>query len=326
MVKKQILVSGLFIASVLVAVFAVFFPAISFVAVYAASLLCALSMIYVKQPWIQGIGSLVVFVAAWAISGSASAALLFLLLFLPIGVALGLSFKAKLQLNESVSFAVLNSVVFGVVALLVFIGEFSEGSFDIKSVLEPIFLTFKDNLQAAFTVNDQSFVSLFETMGVSVEQYVDYIYLNVIYNIPTFFVCFILFISVIVFWTLKAIFKRTPVKVDFMGRFDGCRISPVGAILYSVSTLLYLFSSTTAFGVAVSNFSNVMTYVMAYAGISLIAYFLDFKNFSPFIKNALIIVSVAVCLIPGGFLNIIALLGFLDSCWNIREKLSNSGF
>ena len=124
---------------------------------------------------------------------------------------------------------------------------------------------------------------------------------------------------------MKAIMIRTQVPVSFMGRFDGFRVSYTGALIYFISSIIMLFASNSVFGIALSNFSNIMTYVFAYAGISLIAYFLDFKNFSPFFKGAILIVAFAICLVPTGLLNIISLLGVIDAYWNIREKLNNSG-
>ncbi len=326
MIKKQILSGGLFVVAVLLAASAALFPSVSFVSVFAASLVGSFAVINSTNPWILGIGSFAAFVIAWIVSGSASAAVLFLILFLPVSSAIGLGFKNKWGFNDVMSFAVLNSAILGVIALVVFIGEFSGGSFDVKSVMEPVFLNFKELLHSAFAVDDPAVGAFYEAMGVSAEQYINVIYLSVVYNIPTFYICFILLISVLCYWLVKAFYKRTPEPVDFMGRFDGCRISRTGAILYSISTILYLFSSNTVFGIIVSNFSNVMTYVLAYAGISFIAYLLDFKNVSPFIKTGVIIASIAVCLLPMGLLNIISLLGFFDSCWNIRERLQNSGF
>lgn len=326
MVKKQILSGGLFVAAVLLAASAVIFPAVSFVSVFAASLVCAFAVITSSTPWIMGIGSLAAFVISWIISGSASAALLFLVLFLPVGAALGLGFKNKWGFNDVIAFAALNGAILGVIALIVFIGEFSGGSFDIKATMEPVLLNFKELLHSAFVIDDPAVNAFYEAMGISSEQYINVIYFSVVYNIPTFYICFILLIAVICYWLVKAFYKRTPEPIDFMGRFDGCRISRTGAILYSVSTLLYLFTSNTVFGIIVSNFSNIMTYVLAYAGVSFIAYLLDFKNVSSFIKTGVIIASIAVCLLPMGLLNIIALLGFFDSCWNIRDRLQNSGF
>ncbi|MBE6891794.1 MAG: DUF2232 domain-containing protein [Ruminococcaceae bacterium] len=326
MMKKQVLSAGLFVVAAILAASAVLFPSVSLVSVFSSSLVCIFSVIFSSNLWVIGIGSLVTFILAWVLSGSASAALLFLILFLPIGVALGLGFRNKWSFNESISYAVLNASVLGVLAIIVFIGEFSGGSFDVKAVLEPVFLSFKDLLRSAFVIDDPSVNAFYGAMGYTAEQYVDRLYYSIVYSLPTFFVCFILLVSVICYWLIKFFFKRTTVQVDFMGRFDDCRIGRTGAILYSLATLFYLFSSHSVFGIVVLNFSNIMTYVLAYAGISFIAYLLDFKNFSQFFKVGIIIASIAVCIIPGGLLNIIALLGFLDSCWNFRERLKNSGY
>ncbi len=326
MVKKQILSVGLFAASVLLAAAAVFLPVISFVSVLLAGIACAVSVILSSTPWVMAVGALVSFLLAWLLTGSASAALLFLVLFLPVGFALGLSFKNKKGLNDTVSFAVLNSAVLGTLALIVFIGEFSGGSFDVKEALDPVLSSFKSGLHTVFATDDPAATALMMSLGFSVESYIESLYYTVIFNIPMFYVSFILLLTVISYWTVKFIFKHTAEPIDFMGRFDGCRVSRLSAILYSIASLIYLFSTSSVFGLFIANYYNIMTCVLAYAGLSFIAYLLDLKNFSPMLKYGILIAAVALSFLPFGFRNLISLLGFFDACWNLRERIQNKGF
>lgn len=325
MAKKQIISVGCLIASVLLACATVFFPFTSLVTVYASAVFFAFAVITSPSLFVVWIGSALTFIAVLLFSGSVSGALMFLLMFFPVGSALGIGFRSKKGFNETMALVSLFAAGLGLLALILFVGEFSDWSFDAKDALSPVFNKMKEFMLESFSAADPAVNSLFESKGASLAQFVNTSCLLLVSYIPLIYMGFMLCLAVLAFWMIKAIMIRTDTPVNFMGRFDGCRISYLGALLYFISTIVMLFSSNSVLGIAIANFSNIMTYVFAYAGISLIAYFLDFKNFSPFFKWAILIFAFAVCLIPTGLLNIISLLGIVDAYWNIREKLNNSG-
>jgi uncharacterized protein YybS (DUF2232 family) len=65
-----------------------------------------------------------------------------------------------------------------------------------------------------------------------------------------------------------------------------------------------------------------MTIVFAYAGLSLIGYFLNMKSISKFVRIIIYIAIIAISLIPFGFSGIIALIGVADSYYHIRQRMS----
>lgn len=321
MAKKQFLSLGFFIGSILFAVAMLYFPVLSLMSIFMSVICFSLSIIFTPRLWTIGVCTPIVFLFVWLISGRVSAALLFTIIFLPVGLALGLGLRKKKSFNDIVSFSTLNIAIIGILFFIVFIGELSNGSFNSKEALEPIFLEIKAALVEVFSVEDSSVNSFLLSYGVSSEQYVNAIFKSFVYNIPTFYVVFMLALSVSCYWVLKVVMKRTAKFNKIPDNFDCCRISYVGAISYFASTFLYLFTSDSVFGMVISNFSNIMTYVFAYAGISVIAYFLNFKKVSSVLKYGLLIFAFSVCLLPVGALNLVALIGVVDSYWDIRKRL-----
>jgi uncharacterized protein YybS (DUF2232 family) len=157
---------------------------------------------------------------------------------------------------------------------------------------------------------------------IAKDTFVDSTYTQLIYSLPYYITAVILVIIILSYWLLKFILKGLSINVSHMGAFTTLTISRTGAIIYFICTLLSIFMSTGAENVVLYNFVSIMTVVFAYAGLSLIGYFLNMKSISKAIRIIIYIAIIAISLIPFGFSGIIALIGVADSYYHIRQRMS----
>lgn len=338
MVKKQIYSIGFFIAAVLFAFSALILPSILidfsllgatvylFAAIVIACVFLAFSVTSSQSLWVVGVGVILTFIGSWIVSGSASFSLLFLILFVPVGATLGFGYRNKKILNDVAMGASVSAVVFGLIAFAVLIGELSGGSFSVEEALRPISESFKQYCIDIFTADVESFELFYKMQGISAKAFALFVYQYIIANIPTFYMSVILLETVFGFWIIKAIMKRTDEQVSFMGRFSDCRISVVGSVFYVICHVLYLIFGDSSVAVAFLNYSNILNYIYVYAGISLIAFFLELKNWSSGMRTVVLAVVIFVCLFAPSLSVLVSMLGLFDSGLNIRGRLQNSGF
>jgi len=338
MVKKQIYSIGLCLASILFAFSSVILPGIFmnisllgsvfcfFISIILSCVCFAFSVIFSPSLWVVGIGVILSFLGTWFVFGSATSAILFLLIFVPVGVALGFGYRNQKILNDTVMAAAINATVLGLIAFAVLIGESSGGSFDITAALEPISKSFEDFLVGIFTDEAVASNPLFFMLGTTPKAFAFFLYSYIISNIPTFYMSFILFEAVVSFWIIKSIMKRTKESVSFMGRFCDCKVSFIAVVFYCISNIVCMLFPDRDFTFAFSNYSNILNLVFIYAGISLIAYFLEFKNFGTVTKNIILVFVIVIGFTSPILSVIVSMLGFFDSGINIRNRLQNSGF
>lgn len=319
MIKKQIISAALFLGAVLLASSVVYAPFFGFAAVIITGILFAVSVITAYSPWVTAAEIFAALLVFSLVSGYFSAAMLLCVLFVPVGASVGFAFRKKLGFNQTVQISVFSSILAGVLSAVVFIADFSD-PFSVKTAFAP----FSDALKAYLSSVTSETGNLLAS-GTTTQDVADVLYKYIVYNIPAWFMLFVLLSTVVCYWSVKNLFKRTTEPVAFMGRFDSCRISVAGTVFYFVATVVYMFSSGTVISATLSNFTLILTYMFAYAGISLIAYLLDFKEFTPFLKGVIVAVVVAFCILPLGLASLVALLGAVDSYLNIRERLQNKG-
>ena len=337
MLKKQIYSIGFFIASVLLAVASLILPVFFMSFSWVASIVCffasvilscvmfAFSVTNAHSLLIPGIGVILAFLGSWLLSGSATFSILFLIIFIPAGTALGLGYKNKKMLNATVMKAAVNAVILGLIAFTVLIGEFSGGSFDVKEALGPMTEKLKQYLIELFSVEDPSVSMVFDRMEISPKAFALFIYDYFITNIPTFYMSFVLIETVIGFWIIKGLMKRTDNQVSFMGRFSDCKISYVGSIFYLICVCCYMLLSEYDIAIAFYNYSNILRLVFIYAGVSLISYFLEFKKFSNFARNLILVIVIVISFTSTVLSSLVIFLGLLDSGMNFRNRIENSG-
>ncbi len=338
MIKKQIYSIGFFIAAVLFALSSLVLPGVIvdfsllgsavylFAAIVIACVCLSFSVISSQSLWVVGVGILIAFIGSWIALGSASFALMFLILFVPVGSALGLGYRNKKILNDVAMGASVNAVVLGLIAFAVLIGELSGGSFSVEDALRPLSESLKQYCIDLFTVDVEAFELFYKMQGISAKAFALFVHQYIIANIPTFYMSVILLETVVGFWIIKAIMKRTDEQVSFMGRFSDCRISAVGSVFYVICHVLYLIFGDSAVSVAFLNYSNILNYIYVYAGLSLIAFFLELKNWSSGMRTVVLAVVTMVCLVSPTLSVLVSMLGLFDSGLNIRERLQNSGF
>ena len=322
MVKNQILSVGLLIAAVLFAVGSFFVPLALPISLLASCLCCTFSVMLSPSLPIIGVGVLLAFTGGWLALGSASASMVFLIFFLSIGISLGIGLRNKNKFNDAIGVVVLSAVVLGTLTFFVYIGEASGGTFDVESVLKPLFDETELALKSFFAVNDPAVNEIFSQYGLSAEQYIETFFRSGIMLIPTFYIGVILLVAVVCFWVTKSIMLRTEEPVSFMGSFDDFSISRTFLWVYFACYLLYFITGDSVLGIVFSNFYNTITFVFTYSGLSLISYLLGYKNVPKGVKKLLVGIAIFACLIHG-FSNLISIVGVLDNFVDIRRILAS---
>ncbi|MBQ2882035.1 MAG: DUF2232 domain-containing protein [Clostridia bacterium] len=337
MIKKQIYSIGFFIAAVLFAISSLILPGllmsfsllgsgICLLVLLVVSCIClAFSVVASQTLWVVGVGVIIAFIGSWIVLSSASAALMFLILFVPVGVALGFGYRNKKNLNNTVMGAAVNATVLGLIAFIVLIGELSGGSFSVSEALGPLSENLRQSCIDFFAADVETFEMVYQMLGVSAKAFALFVYSYIIANIPTFYMSAVLLQAVLGFWLIKSVMKRTEEQVSFMGRFSDCRVSFVAAVFYVICNVCYFIFSESDISAAFLSYSNILHYVFIYAGISLVAFFLELKNWGNGIRTVVLAVVIFVCIAFPQLSSLVSILGLFDSGMNIRERLRNSG-
>lgn len=249
--------------------------------------------------------------------------LLMLSMFFPVGLALGTSVQLRKNLNYAGALALIYGAVF---FLLIF------AAYAVFTTYPDIsFSVAAENIQEMIIPEIESVISqLLEGEQIVSGEY-DYIYsyesiASLAFSyIPTVVALLLLGSTAVVYPLLKAIFKYYEVDSRFMGRFSGFKVSKAGAITYFLATVASVLAMGTTVSTAAVNFTAVMSFVLSYAGVSLISFLLDLKNISDPVKYIIIGVLLFLGLMPFGFSYLLSLVGLADAYLNIRGRLKNSG-
>lgn len=245
--------------------------------------------------------------------------LLILAMFFPVGWAVGTAYLMKRNLNSAGAMAVMFGAVFIFAVFAVYalftVGNFADAAENLKNTFVP---QVESMLTEAFSVQseitDNMYLYSVSTIASAIFSY-----------IPAAIAIWYLFCSAVSFSVLRKALKAAQEDVSFMGEFSDFRVSRAGAVAYFIASLISLLTLGSAVGTATLNFTGVMSVVLAYAGISLVNYILDFKNIPDILRRIIIIALFAVGILPIGISYLLSILGLVDSYLNIRERLMNSG-
>ena len=69
-----------------------------------------------------------------------------------------------------------------------------------------------------------------------------------------------------------------------------------------------------------------MNYVFIYAGVSLIAYFMEFKKVGTVARTLILGAVIVISFTSALFSGLVSLLGLFDSGLNFRNRIENSGY
>ncbi len=263
------------------------------------------------------------YIVCLAVTKDPVISLLPLLTFFPVGWAVGQSVHTKSNLNSTGATALLTGSVFCVIVFFFYAFYSTYPDISLQTAAE--------NIQNTVLTYIENF--LYELVFPDSGQLSEYLYTysfselssDIFSYAPTIIACWFLLSATVAFFVLKFTFDLFQQDVSFMGGFGDFRVSKTGAVVYFIATLLTLISSDSVFLVAFVNFYSAMSVVMTYAGISLVGFFLEFKNIPVILRRVIMAVIIICSIIPIGISSILSLVGLLDSYLNIRERLCNSG-
>jgi len=257
------------------------------------------------------------------VTGDPLPGLFILMIFFPVGLAVGIAFGAKRNLNSAGATSLLFSAVYFFLVFIVYAVSATYPDISITDAANGIKETFLPQIENLLSslIEAQPDPSVY-TNTYSVSTIASYIFSYV----PTAFAIWCLFTSTVSFWILKRVFKSFSTDVSFAGTFSSFRVSRTGAFIYFFVSVISLFSIGSAVGAAALNYTAVMSLVFSYAGISLISFFLELKNISSVVRYLIIGILFVLGLMPFGLSYILSLLGLVDSYLDIRGKLMNSGY
>ena len=142
---------------------------------------------------------------------------------------------------------------------------------------------------------------------------------------PAFYAIALLAAAGLFWWIVKNILKSTSFPVSFMGRFDS--YTPSGAIVtvYFITFLFNLFSAPdSAVSIAATNITYVLSFLLAYGGISLAAYFLNRKISSKALRVIALIALIWIALMTQIGIWAFVLLGMLSGGRNLRGGIGGN--
>ena len=248
--------------------------------------------------------------------------LLLLATFFPVGLAVGTAFGMRKNLNSAGAMSVLFGSVFVLLTFVVYAVYSTMPDISFSAAAESIREAFVPQVESVLEaavgaqaeLNDGMYLYSISTIADAVFSY-----------IPAAIAVWFLFSSAVSFAVLRTAQKSASNDVSFMGDFSGFRVSKAGAIVYFIASVIALFTLGTPVGTAAMNFTGVMSVVLSYAGISLVSFFLEFKNISNVLRRIIIVLLFVIAVFPIGFSYLLSILGLVDAYINIREKLMNSG-
>ena len=321
--KSFVYPSALTVLCVVLAIAAVFFPVsfipFSFAATALFAVATALSVSKTQRMITQGIIA-AAFIIAMITTGSLFVSCCILLLFYPIGAAVGVSFLQKKNLNSTGASALLAAAALTLVSVLIYIFEATYPDLSVENAVAPIAELFKAALTNYLTDGNEALLA-----DQSVLNSIDLLYTTVVSYIPSVLGIWFLLMALGAHWLLFSIMNATGHDCSHVEYFSEFRVGRAGAAVYCIATLFTLLSGTSALGYSMLNFTSVMSVVFTYAGISLIAFYLELKNIGKTKRIFICVVLFCLCLIPLGFSTVVSLIGIADSWMNIRERLRNSG-
>jgi hypothetical protein len=264
----------------------------------------------------------VVYIASVVILKDPVPGLLLLATFFPVGWAVGSSYLMKRNLNSAGAMSVLFGAVFllAVFAVYALFSAPDGGSFAgvAESLREAFVSRVETALESAIAAQPEipSNVALYSVPSIAAA---------IFSYIPAAIAIWYLACAAVSFAVLRKAQRAIGNDISFMGEFSDFRVSKAGAIVYFIASLISLLTMGSVAGTAALNFTGVMSTVLSYAGIALIAYILDFKNISGVFRRIIIVALFVIGILPIGISYILSLVGLVDSYLNIRERFMNSG-
>jgi hypothetical protein len=257
------------------------------------------------------------FVAMLIFSGSLTIATAALGVFFPGGIVVS-RILAK-QKRPTAGMASLFAVFAAYVAVILFVMLIEYGiDLDPESITEPITNEIKLALGDVYSLLQGSpFVA-----GLTQANFVYTFYITILCSLPTMMGLLILATSALCYWTTKAIIckkERADLeKTQFFGSFDLIRISHMGGVIYTLSSLMATFSSTTNEAIIFGTVTSIMSVVLCYAGASLIAFIMKMKGATPIFRYFIYALIFILCF-NSTVRSLLSLIGLIDCFWHLRR-------
>ena len=305
-----------------------FFP-IFFIPALIVGSLCFAVSIAINKSAVIPLVAVFAFIGLLVITGSIAQALFLVMTFVPIGTALGMTYRRKDTINSAIMLALLLT---GFMMLLLFCSYIMEAStsFSVKDALEP----FKKNLtditnkiyyEISIRANTYSNANLIQTtLAGGREGFANRIFTGLIYQMPIILSILTMGITFINYFWVKRLLKGLQMDTSFMSNFDNLRISRVGAVIYVVALLFYFMlnvSPGSTASLVFMIFVTVQEKALGFSGLSLIDYILKQRtNFTTVVRRCIVIIILLISVVLSVPFTFIALLGTLDAYYDIRKR------
>lgn len=308
---------------------ACFFPLLYLPLLTVGSLCFAVAIIQTNSAVIPLI-AVFAFIGMLVFTGSIAQALFSVMTFVPIGAALGTTYRRKSDIGGALLISLLLT---GFLTLLIFCAYIMEVSptFSVQDALTP----FRENLtgitneiynNVVLNANLFDANTLRAVLAGGRESFADSVFTALIYQMPIILSVAVMAITFIDYYWLKWLLRRLGADTAFMTSFDKIRISKAGAAVYALALLLYLMLSMSSPGSSAATvlyvFADVLGVALSVCGLSVADYLLRRRTR---LKNAVRRLLIAALLIAGIFLpllfNILALAGMIDAYYDLRRKI-----
>jgi len=300
----------------------VIFPVFILPFTIIASVSFAIVLVNEKQPYFLIGMTIFTFIAVLIFTSSVTTSFLAVFTFFPIGLSLGISYINKSNINKTVSLSFIFSIIGMLIIFIFFIFENSRG-FSIEEAFTPIKSFLNTVFSAYFNVLSQNMdTSIIGNMTET--DFAKQMTAVLLELSPALIAVYLgLFAIICSYWLLKFMLKKIGNDAKNMSVFTTLTISKTGAVLYFISlTLSLLFADNMLISSILYNITFIFSYVFAYSSLSLIGFYMNYKNFSPYIKIFVFITVIGFCILPFGLINILSVLGVSDSIYNLRKRIT----
>ena len=338
---KKILFPAITAAAVTVsALIAVFAPAASWLLLIlmpTASVFLAATVAINKDP-LTALIFIGLFFALTLLFKRFASTLLLYLMFAPIGVVTGIAFRKKKTVNASVLVSAIVTLIFGIGVFCTFAYE-GHLTFDTAHVTEPIRQAISEAAEETANVifeRGQDTVSIYEKInGITLTneefrnikiEFASDIKDTIILNLPLAVGSLFLLTAALSYFLTKSLLKRSTYPVGFATGFSEVRVSKTGTGLYVLASLVIFFSGVASVSEMISDrpwafavyiFETLLSYTLAFAGLSVFVFLLKNKGFPRKYKTVLIVATAV------GFVlfrvSVFTLIGMLDSFRDLRR-------
>lgn len=183
-----------------------------------------------------------------------------------------------------------------------------------------------DLLQAVQSVEvPQEFSGMIQSLSelFPTDLLAEQIAMSILRTVPAVYAVGILILCCACWFSLKKVLMRSDVDIKYMGRLDGYSASRAASGVFLIAALLRLFSSSrSVMYIACSNVLTVLSAVLAFAGFSLILYYLNIRVASKPVRILLILLALGAGLFFGSWL--FTVLGLLTAGRNTRSGLGGT--